>query len=302
MRAIRLAICCLLVASFGTSAAARKRTEPTSDLVRRAPVASDLRPGMLYSVHGVTVKVPPPGEGVWFDAHLDGGGAIWLGLQSDRHGKVSIQEDATTPGLQMTASSSTDPCSDGAYKLAGIKWQSTYSWWYQSGSTPSAFTASAGSGAFQRAVSHITNAYNNCGLADNVSATQSFMGSTSTAPNVGSTASCLTHDGKSVVGFGTLPSNYLGMTCWWTMNGAPVEADMKLNKAYYHWYVSRPSDCSNKWSVEAAATHEFGHVFGLAHVSETYHPNLTMSPVIRSCQASEITLGLGDVRGLEALY
>jgi predicted Zn-dependent protease len=105
-----------------------------------------------------------------------------------------------------------------------------------------------------------------------------------------------------VVGFGTPPSGYLGMTCWWTMSGIIFESDMRLNKAYYHFYVNKPSSCSNRYSIEAVATHEFGHAFGLAHVSETYHPSLTMSTVIRSCQASESTLGLGDVRGLNALY
>jgi hypothetical protein len=105
-----------------------------------------------------------------------------------------------------------------------------------------------------------------------------------------------------VVGFGTPPSGYLGMTCWWTMSGIIFESDMRLNKAYYHFYVNKPSSCSNRYSIEAVVTHEFGHAFGLAHVSETYHPSLTMSTVIRSCQASESTLGLGDVRGLNALY
>jgi predicted Zn-dependent protease len=66
--------------------------------------------------------------------------------------------------------------------------------------------------------------------------------------------------------------------------------------------VTKPSTCSSRFSVEAVATHEFGHAFGLGHVSETYHPSLTMSSVIRACQGSESTLGLGDVRGLNALY
>jgi predicted Zn-dependent protease len=57
-----------------------------------------------------------------------------------------------------------------------------------------------------------------------------------------------------------------------------------------------------KYSVEGVGTHEFGHAFGLAHVSESSHPALTMSPVIQACQASETTLGLGDIQGLEAKY
>lgn len=92
------------------------------------------------------------------------------------------------------------------------------------------------------------------------------------------------------------------MTCWWTKGGSTVEADVKLNKNEYAWFISVPGSCHDSWSVEAAATHEFGHVFGLAHVSEVQHPGLTMSTVIKSCQDSEKTLGLGDVNGLQALY
>jgi hypothetical protein len=176
------------------------------------------------------------------------------------------------------------------------------SWRFLASSTPSALSQSSAASAFKSAANRITGAYNDCGLADNVSATHAYLGSTSTAIGVTNTGSCGTSDKVNVVGFGTLPSGYLGMTCWRTMSSTVFEADLKLNKAYYHWYTSKPSSCSAKWSVTAAATHEFGHLYGLAHVSETYHPSLTMSPIIKACQASEATLGLGDVRGLNSLY
>jgi hypothetical protein len=145
--------------------------------------------------------------------------------------------------------------------------------------------------------------HNDCGLADRVGATASYRGRTSTATNMTTSATCLARDGKSVLGFGGLPSGYLGLTCWW-MNSSrqTIEADLKLNKSSFGWTVGISSSCYRKWVVEAAATHELGHAFGLGHVSETYHPRLTMSPVIRACQRSETTLGLGDIRGLEALY
>ena len=36
--------------------------------------------------------------------------------------------------------------------------------------------------------------------------------------------------------------------------------------------------------------------------AELEHGALTMAPKIMSCQSAEVTLGLGDLRGLEALY
>ncbi|HEV8420335.1 MAG TPA: matrixin family metalloprotease [Actinomycetota bacterium] len=193
-------------------------------------------------------------------------------------------------------------CSDGAYVLNGHRWSSRLDWYFQASSRPKGFNASGTAYALRRAASNIVAGRNNCGLPDLISATHWYRGKTSRAPNISSGASCRGRDGKNVFGFGTLPSGYLGMTCWWIYNGRVVEADIKLNKTYYRWFINRPSGCYRKWSIEAAATHEFGHAFGLGHVSEGQHASLTMSPIIKPCQSAETTLGLGDVVGLRALY
>jgi hypothetical protein len=128
------------------------------------------------------------------------------------------------------------------------------------------------------------------------------MGPTTTAPDVTDSSTCGRPDGRSVVGFGTLAPVEMAITCWWTRDGSIVEADVKLNKTDYRWVTRIPSSCALSWSIEDVATHEFGHVFGLEHVSEALHGNLTMSPRILPCQSSDATLGLGDVLGLRAKY
>jgi hypothetical protein len=301
MRLTRFVLCSMLVASFGTMTAGPATNVLLSDLAGTDRTDPGLRPGTLFSTHGLTVEVPQAGHGVWMDAVLADGG-VQLGLETDRNGMVTVHESATTRGVQLVAAAVTDPCKDGAYNLSGVKWGTDFAWFYQSATTPSNFTASAAAGAFQRAVNHITGGYTNCGLTDNVGATNTYLGTTPVAANINNDGSCGLGDKANVVGFGALPKNYLGFTCWWTMNGVVFEADMRLNKAYYRFYVKKPSSCSSRFSIEAVATHEFGHAFGLAHVSETYHPSLTMSTALRPCQASESTLGLGDVRGLSALY
>ena len=76
---------------------------------------------------------------------------------------------------------------------------------------------------------------------------------------------------------------------------------MQLNKHDFNLAVS-PSSCSNAYILQGVATHEFGHVYGLGHVSQSGHANLTMSTAIYTCDASDETLGLGDMLGLEVHY
>jgi hypothetical protein len=107
-----------------------------------------------------------------------------------------------------------------------------------------------------------------------------------------------------VAGFGTLPSGSLGMTCvsYVPQDGRekPMESDTRVNKARYRW-TTRPQarSCHGSYDLESTISHERGHTFGLGHVSETYHPNLTMSPDTKGpCRSSKRTLGRGDVLGL----
>ena len=195
-----------------------------------------------------------------------------------------------------------NPCGDFAYHLNGSRWTTTLRWSFRALSTPKGVRRGAAAAALQRAARNIVTGHNNCDLADRISATERYLGRTTSPTDINDDATCGTPDGRNEVGFGRLPATDMALTCWWTRNGHTVEADVKLNKAFFSWTARVRPGCSLTWSIEDVATHEFGHAFGLDHVAEVPHGNLTMSPFIAPCQNGETTLGLGDIRGLERKY
>ena len=187
------------------------------------------------------------------------------------------------------------PCQDRKYRLLGAKWNTTYQWSFKASSTPGYLSRAATRRVLKRSFSNITNARNDCGRGDAVSATHLFLGNTSRGPN------CSRRDRRNVVGFGRMQYGVLAVTCYWVKNGRMVEADIKINSRE-SWALSL-NGCRFSPMLEATMTHEAGHVFGLDHVGERRHGRLTMSPYLDGpCQNQEATLGLGDMLGLEALY
>jgi hypothetical protein len=209
---------------------------------------------------------------------------------------------AAGPGASGLLTASLPPCRDGGYALYPAKWTKAMNWYFNAVSTPSNVTQAGAAIAFSNGANNITSARNDCGLRDQVSATNAYKGATTRSPNISSTATCLSPDGVSVVGFGDLPSTMVGYACWWSYNNATTEADIVLNKVDFAWSVNVPAGCSNRYIIQDVATHEFGHAFGLTHVSESTHGGLTMSPTMMPCQTAEETLGLGDINGLNAKY
>jgi hypothetical protein len=308
-RVTRAALTTLTVATMvcviaGGAAAASSVTPPGSD---------DLRPWTTRRVEGLSLRVQPPGVTVWGEAMRTDGDSVIVGLRSDPDGMTSVLVRATAhPGHdhdQAAASASISaaaaaagPCSDGAHLTYGHRWGKSYRWRFKASTSPRALNRAKVTAAVRNAVSNVTGADNDCNQTDQVGALHAYLGTTLRRPGIGATSGCGRPDGVNVVAFGDLAGGDLAMTCWWTLGGRVVEADVKLNKADFGWAVNVRPWCSRKYNIEAVATHEFGHVFGLGHVSEASHPALTMSPSIRSCQRSEATLGLGDLRGLEKKY
>jgi hypothetical protein len=202
-------------------------------------------------------------------------------------------------------------CSDSTYELDDGPFvvEGTFEHYFISGSTPAGLSVTNTETAVKESVTNWTKARNDCGLADDLDIAVSYEGRVSGAVEITDSGACQdASDGRSETGFGTLPSGVLGVACVWLAGWKPpyrVEsADVRLNKAKGWWNTI--STCKgSRYVVEAALTHERGHIFGLTHgktVTEGGHANLTMSPSINSfCADAETTLGKGDVLGMRAL-
>jgi hypothetical protein len=263
----------------------------------------------LIDIDGLTLLAPPPGMSVWAERLFDDGTMQAVMLHTDLAGVVYVEELGDDERPTELAAPAPDPllataaCSDGAYNLNSYKWNQTLKWAFNSGSTPTGLNVDSVEAALKAGMSNITGSDNSCSLSDAVSATHQYLGRKSIGVGISSSGSCTTNDGVNMVGFGDLPAGTLGVACTWSINGVAVESDIRFNKADHKWTTSPGSaTCSNRFSVEAVMTHEAGHAFGLGHVSESTHGNLTMSTQIGPCQNKESTLGRGDVLGLRARY
>jgi hypothetical protein len=60
-----------------------------------------------------------------------------------------------------------------------------------------------------------------------------------------------------------------------------------------------PKKCANKYDLQTVLTHEWGHVFGLAH--ETRGADEVMYPFTSPCTVKR-RLGDGDWHGMSSMY
>lgn len=293
---------CLVFASLIIVAAPGSGSEPALSGIGPVPRA---RPGDLLLNGAVGVIVPPPGRGVWGEAVLDDGRTDVLGVEIGADGSVTVSSWEDSDGIGLLVLPTSPPeCEDDAQSTLSFQWTKTFRWFFNARTTPAGLSKRGVESALRRATRNITRNANTCNLADEVGATASYRGRLRKRVQITQEGACrATGDRRSQTSFGTLPAGTLGIACiWYRGDGTATESDVRLNRAP-SWTVKISDSCIDKWNIEAVTTHERGHTFGLGHVSEEMHGNLTMSPRINGpCQKSEARLGRGDVLALRSLY
>ncbi|MEU8803312.1 matrixin family metalloprotease [Spirillospora sp. NPDC048819] len=275
-------------------------------LPQRIKIADcDLRGRTVRGANGLAATVPT--DGTSLVAHsLRTNGATDLRIEvDDRAGEVIItgRGERVPEARPRGSRAPVNPCADGAHRLQPSTWLrgTKVQWHYYPG------TRGLPGTGINKGVSNMADARTDCGggrFTPPPDIGEYYAGRTGNAPNITGRATCGTRDKSNTFGWlrmsGTA-NNVLAATCIWYVGKTTIETDMALQEQGTKWWSGgkcRPGS----YSVEAVATHEAGHVFGLAHVPGAAHAGLTMAPSIGSCDNGPATLAKGDYAGLIALY
>lgn len=267
-------------------------------------------PGDVVEEAGLVAVAPEPGESMHVSAIFVDGSSREMVIDTEEDGTVNVFDGSPTEvgpvdevgPVVEAAGGAPRACRDGFWVGFVYRWNHTYRWQFNAGSTPRALSESNVEDTIVRGTRNIVTSHNDCGFADRVGATQDYTGRTSRHADVSATTGCTSQDGVSVTDFGDLPASVLALTCTRFSGTRAIESDMRFNKEDHRWFVNRPAGCTSRYSIEAVTTHERGHTFGLADLSVENHGNLTMAGQMNPCVEKASTLGKGDVLGLRNKY
>lgn len=212
----------------------------------------------------------------------------------------------TRPQQGLDARAVNSECSQTAYKRAPV-YNGYWEWYFARDTTPAYFGKANAEADIKAAARNIDIGYNDCGLRQSLGTDLKYKGFTFDLPDIYPSGRCAGRDRKNVVGFGAVDGNYLAWACRWTSfkpfgDDYVVEADVRIDNQYRSFFYYLPANCSNRYELQGVVTHEFGHVFGLGHVSEAQYKHMTMSTHSTPCSYRDKTLGRGDYNGLKKRY
>lgn len=270
--------------------------------------------GRVITDNGVGTVLPAPGQSIYVDS-LTTEGSQELEVTRYRDGNVELEHVGDEAGEAqeetgiVVAASGPGECSDRAYDNLDRRVEFPLRWYFNPNTTPEELTNKGAVGAIRRGTENIADTHSNCSRRDRVPEDMVYEGPTNDHAQIGTGGNCTgENDLKTVVSFGNLPDSTLAVTCTVTAVDSPYNrvkwSDIMINKADVTWTINPGArSCRGKYDLESTVTHERGHTYGLGHVSESSHGNLTMSERSNgACQASERSLGRGDVLGLGNKY
>lgn len=210
------------------------------------------------------------------------------------------------PSEELTVVSAPRACDDKTFNTRGYKEADVLHWRYNSANRSNRWLGNRYDLTdIRRGNTNMTRGNNNCGKSEGAfSSTGQYDGSTSRKANISTSygeTTCGADDEHSVVSWRNIGA--FAQACVWASAGDVKHADIEIsNSTSKTWFSIKPKSCTGAKDLESVMTHEWGHAFGLNHVDEEAHGNLTMSPITPRCSTSPRTLGTGDWLGMSELY
>lgn len=247
----------------------------------------DLAPAGTPEIPGVVIHRMVSGE---------------LGVIVGSRGYGSMDAVQQAQSLQTSSKSASfgiqSQCSSYAYATYGWSWAGSYQYWYNSTNQPS----SAALTRINAGIAAMPSGQTACGTTISNTAVADYQTTSSYTPSVTSSGCSGTNDSHSTVGWGSLSGTTLARTCWTSFLGLGLDADIKFDTSGHSWYygTSTTGCTTSLYDLQAVATHEAGHAFGLDHVAQS--TGQVMKPFSSTCETQYRKLGNGDATGMAALY
>lgn len=267
------------------------------------------------------VPMPAAGEVVGISVYSLVGRSYSLDALNPTDGEPSASLVSSDPLAVGTAATSPTKCNDYAYSFLldhppgqtqdrKALIETSYDWYSNVASTPASVSQTKALAGLKRAAAAISNTSSTCDDRDLNPKPQYYKGDRALAGDVkqDGCANYGSTDNINNVVFGPITNpSFLALTCRWLKESPSAsywlvkEADVRFRSSGASWKFADES-CATGFSLVGVAAHEFGHVWGLDHVDEATHGNLTMSTNVGYCDFDAVNLGYGDLRGLGYLY